>query len=753
MKKIEKTIELGGRKLTLSTGYLAPQAGGAVLATYEETVVLATITSKPLDRDLDYFPLTVDYQEKLYAGGRIKGSKWIKREGKPTDEEILTSRLIDRSLRPLFYKSFKEDVQVIAMVLSVDKENSPEIISAIAASAAVSISSIPWGGPVGVVQVGLSEGKFITNPKISDLQKSDLDLIVSATNESVVMIESGSNNVSEEIMIKGIEHAQKETEKIVKFIESFAKEVGVKKEKYVETKYPESLIKRVKELVEKRLDEVVTDLVDKESGRSFLYDEITKAVVEEVSEKERSYVPAIMEELRKKHIRSMILKGKRPDKRKNDEIRALSAFVGVLPRTHGSAIFQRGMTQVLSIATLGAPSLELLIESAEGEESKRYMHHYSMPPFSTGETGKIGSPSRREIGHGALAERALLPVIPSQDEFPYTIRVVSEVLSSNGSTSMASTCGSTLSLLDAGVPLKALVSGIAMGLVIEDSKNYAILTDILGLEDFNGDMDFKVAGTKVGINALQLDVKTLKLSLSILKEALKQANKARLEVLAVMEKAIAKPRETVSKYAPKIKIVRIDPAKIGELIGPGGKKIKAISEATGCQIDVNEDGSVFVSGVTEEELKNGIAQVESVTKVPVAGEVYEGTVKRVQPFGAFVEIWPGKEGMVHVSDMSENYVRDANDILKVDQKIQVRVKGIDNLGRLNLSMMMDPAFDIRKEERQKQERRGGDRDRGGGREHFSRAGRGWDRRGDRRQGIGGPHFPTSRLLSEKEKRF
>lgn len=753
MKKIEKTLELGGRTLKLSTGDLAQQASGAVLASYGETVVLATIVSAPLRQQLDYFPLSVDYMEKLYAGGRIKGSRWVKREGKPTDDEILTSRLIDRSIRPLFYKGYARDVQVVVTVLSVDLENSPEVLAAIATSAAVAVSPIPWQGPVSVVKVGYKDEKYILNPTESQSQDSQLDLVVSLTKDAIVMIESGSNKVSEDIIVGGIAFAQKESQKILKLIDDFAKEVAVKKESLKKEEPASELVKQIKKLVDPKLKNVIDGMLNLENGRSTEYEEMLSSVLAEVTEDERRLVPVILEDLKKHYIRDMILKGKRPDGRKTDEIRPLSSKVSILPRTHGSGIFQRGQTQVLTITTLGAPSLSQTIESAEGEETKRYIHHYSMPPFSSGETGKMGSPNRREIGHGALAERALLPVIPSEDDFPYAIRVVSEVLSSNGSTSMASTCGSTLSLMDAGVPIEAPVGGIAMGLIIEDEKKYQVLTDIIGLEDFNGDMDFKVAGTKDGITALQLDVKTLKFTLPILEKALVQAKKARLQVLDSILDAIDKPRDSVSQYAPKIKIIHIPVDKIGELIGPGGKTIKRISAETGCQIDVDEDGTVFVSGTTNEELEAGIGHVEGITKVPVPGEIYDGTVKRIQPFGAFIEILPGKEGMVHVSDMSENYVKDPSEIVKIGDKIQVRVKEIDDMGRLNLSLMLDPAFDQRKQERRNQRR-----DNGGGGRNFQRNRDNRDRRDDRRVGdrknlSSGPHFPTSRFFNDQNKKY
>lgn len=731
MKKVEKTIELGGRKLILQTGVLAQQASGAVLATYGETVVLATVVRSRYEPNLGYFPLTVDYQERLYAGGRIKGSRWVKREGRPQDDEILTARLIDRSIRPLFPYSYKKEVQVIVTVLSVDIENDPKILSAIATSAALSISSIPWKGPVATIKVGMKEGAYITNPLDSEMATSDLDLVVSSTEDAVVMIEAGAKEVEEEKILGAIEHGKKESEKILKAIEEFAKEVGVEKEEVPEDKVDAKLVTQVKKLIEGRpegLPGLTKKMATHEGGLSE-YDEAKNAVIEEISEKTPEEIAAVLEKIFKDNVREIILSGKRPDGRALDEIRQITCSVGILPRTHGSAIFQRGQTQALCVTTLGAPSMEQLIESAEGEESKRYIHHYSMPPYSTGETGRVGYPSRREIGHGALAERAIEAVLPSEDKFPYTIRVVSEVTSSNGSTSMASTCGSTLSLMDAGVPLTSPVSGIAMGLVIEDEKKYSILSDILGLEDQLGDMDLKATGTEKGITALQLDVKTLNLTPKILKEALAQAKKGRHEILETMLKTLKSSREKISAYAPKIKVVKVPVEKIGEVIGPGGRMIKKIIAETGAQVEVEDDGTVNVTGTEETAVDSAVERIEALVKEVVAGEIYEGEVKRIQPFGAFVEILPGKDGMVHVSDMREEFVKDPNEVVKLGDKVKVRVKEIDDLGRINLSMNMDPAKDKPRGER---------------RESF----------GPRKFGRNpstGPHFPTSRFIDDRGK--
>jgi polyribonucleotide nucleotidyltransferase len=792
MKKIEKSIELGGRKLTLTTGELAEQAGGAVVARMGDTVVLATVASAPLKMEMDYFPLTVDYLERLYAGGRIKGSRWVKKEGRPTDEEILSARLIDRSIRPLFPKTYKMEVQVTVTVLAVDKENDPAILGAVAASAAVHVSTLPWKGPVAPLTVGLVDGKYIVNPTATDLVNSLMDLTVSATKEAVLMVEAGAKEVTEEQIVKGIEFAQKESKSLLKLLEDLSEAAGTKRDTYKEEKPSAELETQVKKLVGDKIAGVVDSLVHVENGRSNELQDLIDAVSENVTEADAKWVAEIIDHLKKDFIREQILKkGKRPDGRKLTEIRSLSGEVGYLPRVHGSALFKRGQTHVLSVATLGAEKMGQLLESAEGEEEKHYMHQYSMPPYASGETGRFGNPGRREIGHGALAERALVPVIPSKEDFPYAIRVVSEVMSSNGSTSMASVCGSTLSLMDAGVPIKSPVAGIAMGLIIESDKEFAVLSDIMGLEDYNGDMDFKVAGTDKGITALQLDVKTLNLTSEILAKALEQSKDARTQVMKAIKDTLAEPRKAVSQFAPKIKLVKIPVDKIGEFIGPSGKNIKKLMADTGCEIDVNDDGSVSISGIEEEKMNKAVAYVEGFAKEVVAGEIYDGEVVRIMPFGAFVNILPGKDGMVHVSDMGrEEFVQDANDVVKIGDKLKVRVVKIDEMGRINLSMNMDPSKDKPREERPRTSGgfRGGDRGGsrggfgggsrggfgggsrggfggprreggfsrggfGGGRGGFSRGGdRGGFQRDDR-GGSGGPHFPTSRLVDDSKKDF
>lgn len=746
MKSIVQEIEVGGKTLRLEHGKYAQQATSSIIARYGDTMVLVTVVASPLKQDLDYFPLSVEYVERLYAGGRIKGSRWVKREGKPSDEDILSARLIDRSIRPLFPKEYKKDVQVVATVLSVDLENDPVILSTVAASAALATSNIPWSGPIGVLRVGMNDGAYFANPTSQDQEFSELDLVLAAGKDAVFMIEAGANQVPEEKILKALEFGQVEARKVVEGIEELAEKVGVEKEAVTKSD-DQKIVDIISKKYQKELDQFIKDNATKEGsgGNS----DFKKALIEEFSDEKASVVASAFDKAIRKRVREIILSGKRLDGRKHDEIRPIWGEVGVLPRTHGSAIFTRGQTQALTVTTLGSPSMGQLIESAEGEEEKRYIHHYSMPPYSVGETGRVGFPSRREIGHGALAERALLPVIPTEEVFPYTIRVVSEVLSSNGSTSMASTCGSTMSLMDAGVPVIAPVSGIAMGLVAEE-KEIAILSDIMGIEDGSGDMDFKVAGTREGVTAMQLDVKTSFLTLEILERALSQAREGRMFILEKMLEVIPESRATLSEYAPKIIVVKIPTDKIGELIGPGGKAIRKLMSDTGATVDVEDDGSVTISGITQESVDSAKNWVESLSKEVQPGEIYEGEVKRIQPFGAFVEILPGKEGLVHISDMSEEFVKDPGDIVSLGDMVQVKVKEIDDLRRINLTMRLDAEIGPRPAQRERRERgdqQGGYRERRGG----GRRDGGNDRR-EGRQGGGGPHFPASRFVPSK-KRF
>ncbi len=697
MEKTSVSIDLAGKKLTLETGEFAQQATSSVLARLGDTVVLVTVVEGG-KTELDYFPLSVDFVERLYAGGKIKGSRWVKREGRPSDEAILAGRLIDRSIRPLFPKAFKNEVQIIVTVLSVDGENEADILALNAVSAALALSRIPWNGPIGAVRVGYvkepgnGNSEFLINPGSAESEFSELDIVVSQLKDKTVMIEAGALQVSEDILVKSIEKSHTETQKIIELIEGLVKKTGAKKLEVLEDAVLHEAIKLIEKSYKEEVQSLIKSRVSRESGGTEMEDLVAKIYDFEKTanpdtELDKKVIAKAVEAVMFKMIRADVVdKKKRVDGRKMDEIRKIETKVGILPRTHGSALFQRGITQALSIVTLGSPRMEQLIESAEGEETKKYIHHYSGLPYSFGQTGRVGTPSRREIGHGALAERALLAVIPKQDVFPYTIRVVSEVLSQNGSSSMASTCGSTLALMDAGVPILKPVAGISIGMM-SNEKNYELLTDIIGLEDFSGDMDFKVAGTDTGVTAIQLDVKIPGLTLEQIKNILDRAKTARLQILEKMLATIPSARTNVSQYAPKIELLKIPVDKIGELIGPGGKVIKNIIAQTGATVDVEDDGSVAISGTSEEAVQKALDWVKGLTREVTVGEAFEGEVKRILPFGAFVEILPGKEGMVHVSKMSTEFVKDPNDVVQIGQKVKVRVVEIDEQGRINLSML------------------------------------------------------------------
>ncbi|HEX7041992.1 MAG TPA: polyribonucleotide nucleotidyltransferase [Patescibacteria group bacterium] len=708
MKFTSKSIEFAGKKLTLETGKLAKLATAAVVARLGDTMVLATVVASKKETTLDYFPLSVEYIERLYAGGRIKGSRWVKRQGRPTDEAVLTGRLIDRSIRPLFPKEYKNDVQVVVTVLSVDGENESDVLSIIAVSAALAMSPIPWKGPIGAIRMGYKDGEYLLNPGGEVLSESQLDLVVTQSKEKTLMLEAGALQVAEDVTLEAISKAHKETSKLISFIEEFAKEAG--REKVVVN--PDEVLLEYVGVVEKSYKKDIENLValraeneGSSADQEVLVDKIFAEVTadENATKVDKKTIAKAVEKVFFKIIRSNILeKGKRPDGRKVDEIRPLSAEIDLLPRVHGSGLFQRGDTQALSIVTLGAGRMEQLLESPEGEETKRYIHHYSFPPYSVGETGRVGFLSRREIGHGALGERALLGVIPSKDVFPYTIQVNSEVLASNGSTSMASTCGSTLALMTAGVPLLAPVAGIAMGRV-QDGEKYVLLTDILGLEDFSGDMDFKVAGSTTGITAIQLDVKDAGLTVEQIGEVFERAKTARLKILDVMLAAISTPRPSVSEFAPKVALVKIPVEKIGEVIGPGGRVIKNIIATTGADVEVEDDGTVNVSGASEEQVQSAVSWIQGLTREVQAGEVFEDAeVKRILPFGAFVEFLPGKEGMVHVSKMADHFVQNPQEVVNIGDHVKVWVNEIDDQGRINLSMV-DPS---QLQQRQPREDRG-----------------------------------------------
>src|SRR3989344_3520736 len=639
MKIIKKSVEIGERTLAFEVGRFAEQATSAVLASYGDTMVLATVVAAKPKSDLGYFPLGVEYVERLYAGGRIKGSRWVKREGRPSDDAILSARLINRSIRPLFPKGYGDEVQVVVTILSVDGENEPNIVALNAVSAALAISPIPWNGPIGGVCLGYvppkngEQGHFLLNPAESEVPFCDLDLVVSATSSKILMIEAGAQEVAESIVLSAFTTAQEEAGKIVAVINELAHEIKPKKWSFISSLPDEALLNKLKKDYHKEIDTLLAERVSKEneSENMALIDEIYLKFEEQ---HEKKAIEKALDYLVKQKIRdNIITKEARPDGRELDEVRAISCEGSLLPRTHGSGVFQRGQTQVLTVATLGSPSMEQLIESPMGEASKRYMHHYSFPPYSVGETGRVGFPSRREIGHGALAERALLSVIPSEEKFPYNIHLVSEVMSSNGSTSMASTCGSTLALMDAGVPIKNPVAGIAMGLMTLGNK-YKILTDIIGLEDFSGDMDFKIAGSKDGITAIQLDVKVDGLTEAMLEESLTRARAARLMILEKMQAGIPAARPQLSQYAPKVMIVKVPQDKIGEVIGPGGRVIRQIIAETGATVDMADDGSVTITGTTEDSVERARTWVEGlVREVNVGEEFPEGIVKRIMPFG------------------------------------------------------------------------------------------------------------------------
>ena len=684
--------EIGGRTLTLETGRLAMQADASVVVSYGETVVLATaVMSKTERTGINYFPLTVDFDEKFYAAGRIKGSRWVKREGRPTDEAILTSRLIDRTLRPLFNHRLRNEVQVILTTLSFDGENDPDIPAIIASSCAVLLSGIPWNGPVGAVRIGRDKDKnFIVNPTYAIRSASDLDLVVSGPEKFINMIECGSNEVLEDDMIKAVEFAQKETGKMIEFQKKIASEVSSKNKNILIPESSEALRKEVKSYLGSKLEKAIFE------DYPFSTDALKKELLDWVGENKKdaqmiAEAGELFEEETDKIVHENVIKNKkRVDGRKMDEVRELKIEVGVLPRTHGSAIFQRGATQALCIATLGAPGLEQSIETMEFVGTKRYLHHYNFPPFSSGETGRVGFPGRREIGHGALSERAVLPVMPSKEDFPYAIRVVTEILSSNGSTSMASVCGSILALMDAGVKIKKPVAGIAMGLFVENNsdpeKNYAIVTDIQGAEDHHGDMDLKAAGTADGINALQMDVKVSGITPKILSDALNQAKKARLEILKVMADVIPSPRAKLSQYAPKILTLKINPDKIRDVIGSGGKTIHQITGETGATIDIEDDGMIFITSDDEAGANKALEWIKNITHEVVPGEIFQGKIVRILNFGAFAEILPGQQGLIHISELAPFRVNQVEDIVKIGDIVTVKVKEIDSEGRINLSL-------------------------------------------------------------------
>lgn len=679
--------EIGGKTLTIELGRYAEESNGAVLVRYGDSIVLTTANSAKAREGIDFFPLTVDYEERMYAAGKIPGS-FFRREGRPTQEAILACRLTDRSLRPLFPKDYRSEVQVVTTVLSVDHENPPEILSIIGASAALTVSDIPFEGPIGACRLGYVDGELIVNPTYEQASEGLLDLVVSGTKDAVVMVESGANEIKEEILLEAMELGRSINSELVSLQEEIALKLGKANADYVSVPQPSAeLISGI----ESKFKGKVSDFFDKggaKGERSQVIDELKQEAKDLFGEEHGSgLVVEAFGKLLKKVLRDNILdNGRRPDGRSPDEIRPISVEVGVLPRAHGTGMFKRGQTQVLSIATLGSLTMTQNLDTLSPIDKKRYMHHYNFPPYSVGEVGRMGGAGRREIGHGALAERALVPLIPDEEEFPYAIRIVSEVMSSNGSTSMASVCGSTLALMDAGVPIKKPVAGIAMGLIVaEEGNGYSVLTDIQGIEDFQGDMDFKVAGTDEGVTALQMDVKVKGISFEIMTEALEQARKGRLFILDKMLEVMPEPREELSSYAPRMQKMSIPVDKIGAVIGPGGRTIRAIIQETNATIDIENDGTVTIGSSNEESAKAAINALNSLTKDPEVGELYTGKVTRVMDFGAFVEIMPGKEGLVHISQLSDKHVDRVEDEVSVGDEITVMLVEVDRMGRINLS--------------------------------------------------------------------
>ncbi|PEY41278.1 polyribonucleotide nucleotidyltransferase [Bacillus cereus] len=703
------SIDLAGRQLTIETSQLAKQANGAVLVRYGDTAVLSTATASKEPKNVDFFPLTVNYEERLYAVGKIPGG-FIKREGRPSEKAILASRLIDRPIRPLFADGFRNEVQVVSIVMSVDQDCSSEMAAMLGSSLALSISDIPFEGPIAGATVGRIDGEFVINPTVEQQEKSDIHLVVAGTKDAINMVEAGADQVPEETMLEAIMFGHEEIKRLIAFQEEIVQAVGKEKTAVQLYEVDAELNQAVRAMAEQDMHSAIQ--VHEKHAREDAINEVKKRVIEHYEAQEADaetlgQVNEILYKIVKEEVRRLITVEKiRPDGRKGDEIRPLASEVGILSRTHGSGLFTRGQTQALSICTLGALGDVQILDGLGVEESKRFMHHYNFPSFSVGETRPMRGPGRREIGHGALGERALEPVIPSEQDFPYTVRLVSEVLESNGSTSQASICGSTLAMMDAGVPLKAPVAGIAMGLV-KSGEHYTILTDIQGMEDHLGDMDFKVAGTAQGVTALQMDIKIDGLSREILEEALQQAKVGRMHILDHMLSAIAEPRKELSAYAPKIITMTINPDKIRDVIGPSGKQINKIIEETGVKIDIEQDGTVFISSVDQEMNEKAKKIIEDIVREVQVGEIYLGKVKRIEKFGAFVGLFSGKDGLVHISELALERVGKVEDVVKIGDEISVKVIEIDKQGRVNLSRKVllkeEQEKEAAKEEASKQE--------------------------------------------------
>lgn len=675
-----------GRTLSFETGKVAGLANGAVTVQYGDTVVLVTVCSGKEPREgVDFLPLTIDYEERLYAAGRIPGG-YIRREGRPSEAAILACRLVDRPIRPLLPKAWRKDVQIVITVFSTDKENDPSIMAVTGASAALALSDVPFDGPVSAVRVGYINNEIVVNPTLTQMEESTMDVIVASTSKEVVMLEAGADEIPEDLMIEAIETGHEANQEIIAMQAEMAKEIGKQKQEKPVTEENTELIAKVQEIISGKLEEALKnqEKEPREAAVSAVKAEVFESLAEEYG---RAALDDILEKEAKKIVRRKVIKeGVRVSGRGLGEIRPISCEVGVLPRVHGSSIFTRGETQVLNVATLGPMKSAQQLDGIGTEETKRYMHHYNFPPYSTGEARRMGGTSRREIGHGALAERALVPVIPKEwSEFPYTIRLVSECLSSSGSTSMASTCASSLTLMDAGVPIKSAVAGISVGLMTDEDGSFETLTDIEGLEDFYGDMDFKVAGTEKGITAIQMDTKLQGLSREVVRKAIHQAKDGRLFILGKMNEAIAQSRGDLSKYAPRMHKMVINQDKIGALIGPGGKTIRSIIEATEATVDVESDGTVYVGATNGESAAKAIKMIEDLTKEVEAGQIYTGKVVRLMTFGAFVELLPGKDGLVHISELDTSRVEKVEDVVNIGDEITVKVMEIDNQGRINLS--------------------------------------------------------------------
>ncbi len=680
-----RDIELCGKTIHIESGKMAKQAGGAVTVQWGDTIVLTTATSsKTPKEDVDFFPLIVDYEEKMYAAGKIPGG-FIKREGRPSEKAILTARLVDRSIRPLFADNYYNDTQIVLIALSTDKENSIDIIGILGASIALCISDIPFFRPIGAVRIGYIDNEFIINPLNSQISNSKLDLTIAGTEDEIVMLEASASFIDEEIFYEAIELAQEPIRKSIDFQYSLMKELGKSDKSFSVEEVDSKFVVEIENLIYQDMEKAIYQPL--KSEREIALNQILENLKKEYEEKLKIRdIKKIFDEIEKKIVRSKILEeNKRPDGRKADELREISCEVNLLPRVHGSAIFTRGQTQALSITTLGAISEEQIVDGIEEEENKRFMHQYNFPPFSTGEVSAMRGPKRREIGHGALAEKALQPIIPDEISFPYCIRVVTEILESNGSSSMASVCSSSMALMDAGVPVKEQVAGISIGLVTDDKK-YVLLSDIQGIEDKNGDMDFKVAGSENGITAVQLDVKSSGLKLKILESALALAKEKRKVILGIMNETISAPRENLSVYAPRVFFIQIPPDKIGDVIGTGGKTIRRITEETGVKVDIEEDGKIYLKSENEESGLKALRMIEAITNKIEVGKVYLGVVKRITSFGAFIEILPGKEGLLHISQISYNRIPKVEDVLKVGQQVNVRVLNIDDQDRISFTM-------------------------------------------------------------------